>query len=1227
MEPDMSTIITWIRTAVDLYAARKPAAGQRSFSWEESKHPRDEGGKFAEKGRTGGGGDKPEPKPDRTGPIDVPASFTTGPWQAEVKDRGDGKVGLHMVGSKFESPMVVMVKDAVNRFVGDLKGEIRGEETSGNPAINAVLGGRAKFLGRGNDGLAFDAGNGTVVKASSEVGFHWNNGLRSAHEGAERIRNQVAVNEKLRALGVPGLVPQSLDEHGGRAWATMPKLDTETPLTKEHIGQIVETVKAMQNAGYTVGDELQPGIGADGKAYIYDMGAARRLGEGVHRKHDLQDDEDRVNRLANKAGFPSVSVNPDLEHADQLAETWRVLDEFKKTGKALHPLTVKNQKRLLARTLSRLDADSQEFLRDEVDDLSKELDAAMMPIPTTPAKFSRLTARVNLAIDRYLMRARSESVSRYSWDESKHPRGEDGKFGRGSSRSLPSHARMIEAAKSGQGATDAAIEYVMEVRAAAIQDAIPSVAKRLAEAARAELGDDAPDDLQQGFEQALRDDPEIIGARFDLDGVYPEDHFTEDADGNVTGVDEESLAAAIDEAVSAAMNRLESRKALSKVERSLVRDHVRENRAERYSRLAARMDAAVERYAAKKSAKGQGEFRWVTIGGSPGEEGQHEGGTPVKIEKATGKIVAGPKGLADKGVTKLSDFGGKDHKESESSGLTEAAAVSRKWKKNDDGTYTAPNGTTWKKAAAGGEESPVNGKMYAGGHLMPIHGLSEKPASKNQESKGISSTPEKVNEDRPQKSRPAMSAKDIADEKERRESQKKWDEMSRGPLGRVKWLGETPNHRALSDSRINLKEWTEFADEIGPEAMGELVKNLTTLAHERIDQATADARKKSTSGFPIPSDAEQWQKDQIRERATQDANQHGMKKHVKGNPESLFGRQLLQELLDNDNNPSGKSSIENMHDLNRMLAEAKGTKPAPSGSWERKGDAVDAVDDRIAEIKEREARTPKAKRVVSPTHEQVDQLRDLLREDFPGASVKLSSTKNPSVNIYPPKGKRNFSVEEHNGLRHLLRNLGYVDSIDGLHRAPVDHATASIGNLVLDADGPHASFADEGEAPAIRKRREKIEKAREESNRVTKAAVEGSGFTKHTDAVSRRLNDEQERIENRPGSAIAKPAPAPTAKPGVAGSQSSLFGGDDIRTGQKALFNVVRPEKGGKKPVAPDLLANVSAQVKAALASKATLSPADVAGTQLQEPSLEGQKDLFSRVQDSVDRYLKSNKI
>ena len=52
--------------------------------------------------------------------------------------------------------------------------------------------------------------------------------------------------------------------------------------------------------------------------------------------------------------------------------------------------------------------------------------------------------------------------------------------------------------------------------------------------------------------------------------------------------------------------------------------------------------------------------RWITIGADKGEPGH---GTHVKIS-GDGKIVAGPSGLADKGIRSLSDFGKKDKAES-----------------------------------------------------------------------------------------------------------------------------------------------------------------------------------------------------------------------------------------------------------------------------------------------------------------------------------------------------------------------------------------------------------------------------------------------------------------------------------------------------------------------------------------------------------------------------------
>lgn len=826
--------------------------------------------------------------------------------------------------------------------------------------------------------------------------------------------------------------------------------------------------------------------------------------------------------------------------------------------------------------------------------------------------YSRLTARMNLAVDRYMRENRRAPVARYSWDESKHPREDDGKFSTsGAMGGHPAHARLKEAIQAREGVLDATLDHIEAVREHAIQKAAPIIAAKLAEAARQELRENAPDDLEAGFRDTIELDPEIVGRSLNVD-FTPEDFFTEGSDGEANGIDEEAMDAAIQKAVEKAIKREEKRKGLTAIQKAVVRDHVREIQAEHY---------------AKKPAKGQKELHWITLNGGDGE------GTHVQVD-GEGKIKAGPKGLADKGVTKLSDFGGKEGKESESSGLTEAAAVSRKWKKNDDGTYTAPNGTTWKKAAAGGEESPVNGKQYAGGHLMPIHGLSEKPP-KNPESKGVGSTPPKVKEDRPQKPRPAMSEKDIADEKERKESQKKWDEMSRGPLGRVKWLGETPNHRAQSDSRINLKEWTEFADEIGPEAMGGLVKNLTALAHERIDQATADARKKSTPGFPIPDDSEQWQKDQIRERATQDGNQHGMKKHVKGNPESLLGRQLLQELLDNDNNPSGKTSIENMHDLNRMLAEAKGEKaaPAPSGSWERKGEekSKPSSNPTHAAVAKRFGIPPEAVASILST-----PIEELKRRDEYNPPNHAGDGPITDFERHPLGTARiaSWQTDPHNAYVDFLHEFSPHDLVTSEHEDGVKGRDQSYPKYVEWAKSGHepppistAENTKEG-GKVVSANRRRVLAAQDAGSKSIKAwhsvqNKETGNPLKYGDVIQAA-----KEMESAPKAETEKPVPkAPTAKPGVAGSQSSLFGGDDLRTGQKGLFNIIRPEKGsGKKSPPPDLLASVTAEVREILAKKSTLSPADIAGTSKQAESIEGQKDLFSRVNAAVDRYCRLNR-
>lgn len=74
-----------------------------------------------------------------------------------------------------------------------------------------------------------------------------------------------------------------------------------------------------------------------------------------------------------------------------------------------------------------------------------------------------------------------------------------------------------------------------------------------------------------------------------------------------------------------------------------------------------------ERYAKEEEGK------WITLNGGSGDEGH--GGTPVKID-GQGNIVAGPKGLKDKGIEHVDHFGDKD-KQKENAAKSKAADGAR----------------------------------------------------------------------------------------------------------------------------------------------------------------------------------------------------------------------------------------------------------------------------------------------------------------------------------------------------------------------------------------------------------------------------------------------------------------------------------------------------------------------------------------------------------------------
>jgi 2'-5' RNA ligase len=259
------------------------------------------------------------------------------------------------------------------------------------------------------------------------------------------------------------------------------------------------------------------------------------------------------------------------------------------------------------------------------------------------------------------------------------------------------------------------------------------------------------------------------------------------------------------------------------------------------------------------------------------------------------------------------------------SAILNPATKKSAWKKNSDGTYTAPNGTVWRKAKAGGETSPVTGKFFKGGALMPIHGLSQKQPKP--EGEGVASLPAKPNENAKPKQKepravPRLTPEEIETERISRERKRLWSEITAGPLGQLKWLGDSPNHKAMRDSRISLEPWRAYAERIGPRGIALLVEELEPQVLQRIkDDVNAEHVKNPNdhSGNPWDKDeAIDWEKRQLGDVSDALAYQpRKTSKHHRENPQSLYVRNLLQKAWEQ------AADVGDMHALHQVLQNAE----------------------------------------------------------------------------------------------------------------------------------------------------------------------------------------------------------------------------------------------------------------------------------------------------------------
>lgn len=988
-------------TQVDLFAGRGDAPGQTSFFDDVDPAAKNVGEQ------------KAEPAPKGIGPGDtvtIPASNTFGQFEAEITDEGEGRVGIRQKGSKDVRPIAKMHRNQLPQFLDDLNGVIHGKPDSASESVNHVLAGKGKFLGRGNDGLAFDAGNGQVVKASSDIPFHWNNGLRDNHEGRNILQNQAKLNEHLRAAGVPGLLPQELHEHGGRTFITMPKVDTEAKLTPEHVQQLRNTLNKMHDAGYALKDLVQVGIDHEGNARIFDTGAVKKLDKNpIYAKDDMKTDEGNLNYLIKKHGHDEVSLNYERDYHDRAGHTEAYLSRLENNpDKPVNLEYLQNHRDSLAKAWEGIDDDTKEFVGEDHANTLKRLDAqiakhspdgkksAKQAEPATAAaepephlsRAAEVLKRIPKVTPRGLAVQLNGEVSEEHAAElleklrggkgesetpaAKPPRSEylyglhnrppgPGAVPKGSART-----DKHEAFRHGQIAYDHPLSQKeiddYELTPIRHDDDIPEVASNVAKEMGPYVGKYLEPEKRRLLDDFLgRSEMRKTLGHVDREKVIAElrkqheagtkpaaEKPAEDKPATLTPEDRASLPEHLKNVNPAFPSEVEKLKGIaeagkaksdrkfqtageaakagksyaewqSEAHDAFVNEEIDEDHPA-WKAVQSGTAPSVQEFNDAKSLHGQ-HVEFYNYGNNKREHGkvtdvsddgktvivtrangttykasaselghlgatvehrngkgkespaaleylapklaaeQHANGEniaetmrrhgldPIKNSKAREAIAAERAKLveAEKPQPKEpSEARAKAMEQQELSGakpVDEAAALARKWKKNDDGTYTSPNGTIWRKAKDGGEVSPVTGAPFKGGALMPIHGMHQKPEVKPPKGDGQGGGAGKVKEEGKRTIQP-MTAEQRQAEIERRELQAKWDKINSGPLKEFMNISDKPGKFASTISN----KFRKFANELGPAKTKELYDHiLQPMFSEHVE---GELKNETPEGMP-----------------------------------------------------------------------------------------------------------------------------------------------------------------------------------------------------------------------------------------------------------------------------------------------------------------------------------------------------------------------------------------
>lgn len=318
-------------------------------------------------------------------------------------DAGNGMVRMSAHGPGSYGP--TMPKESVKHFVNDLAGKVDLPKHPSNADINAVIEGKAKLLGKGDDGLAFKVGD-KVVKVSTTVPFQPDNpGHRTPEQAKQMIRTQVIIGNKL-ADKVPGIQRSTFVEHGDKGFQIKPYVDIPEKFSLAQLDKVQDTLIAMHQAGYALNDEVQVGLDDKGEPVMFDVGKAAPIppedakAKGIFKDSSVEDDMRRLKRLYEDHGHADKFVRKDVDEGQQAwdrvqasLKKWSASPALRKLGRRQATSAAEKRKDIARRKLSGKDLDNEltaiDFeLEDLLDNELKDTEKSMVRI-TDLAKAGR----------------------------------------------------------------------------------------------------------------------------------------------------------------------------------------------------------------------------------------------------------------------------------------------------------------------------------------------------------------------------------------------------------------------------------------------------------------------------------------------------------------------------------------------------------------------------------------------------------------------------------------------------------------------------------------------------------------------------------------------------------------------------------------------------------------------------------------------------------------------